>query len=159
MRNYIPDNYLKDLIKITVSALFCLYVLFSCDTTDCITFSTRVVVVEFLDSATNSSKNVELELITAIESPVAFYNDTTVSKCYLPVNTEKEETTFLFVNQDNTIDTLHIEYDKTIRLISRDCGYEFQFKNIEIVNTTYENAISLGNELSRLNDENIKIFL
>jgi len=150
---------LRDLIKITFSTLFCFYILFSCDTTDCITFSTRVVVIEFLDSATNSSKNVDFEFITAIESPVIFYSDTTVSKCYLPVNTEKEETTFLFVNQDNTIDTLHIEYDKTVRLISRDCGYEFQFKNIEIVNTTYENAISLGNELSRLNEENIKIFL
>ena len=149
---------MKNILKITVSAFFCLYVLLSCDTTDCITFSTRVVIVEFLDSATNNSKSLDFELITAIDSEVAYYSDTTVSKCYLPVNTEKEETTFLFVNTDNSIDTLHIEYDKIVRLISKDCGYEFQFNNIEIVNSTYENAISLGNELSRLNEENIKIY-
>lgn len=152
------DHYLKNKIKITVSALFCLYVLLSCDTTDCITFNTRVVIVEFLDSVTNNSKSLDFELITAIESEIAFYNDTTVSKCYLPVNTEKEQTTFLFVNADSSIDTLQIQYDKIIHLISKDCGYDFQFKNIEIVNTTYENAISLGNELSRLNEENIKIY-
>jgi hypothetical protein len=150
---------LRSLIKITISILFCSYIFISCDTTDCITFSTRVVVIDFLDSATNTSKNVDFELITAIESPVLFYGDTTISRCFLPVNTEKEETTFLFVNPDSSIDTLQIGYDKTIRLISQDCGFEFQFKNILILKTTYDNAISLENELSRLNEENIKIFL
>jgi hypothetical protein len=108
---------------------------------------------------TNSSKSLDFELITALESEVAYYADTTVHTCYLPVNTAREETTFLFINSDSSIDTLQIEYDKTVRLISKDCGFEFQFRNIEIVYTSYENAVSLGNELSRLNEENIKIFL
>ena len=158
-QNYIPDRYLKTIIKITVSTIFCLYVLASCDTTECISFSTRTVVVEFLDSATNSSKYQDFELITATESQVLFYSDTSLSVYYLPVNTEKEETTFIFLNSDNSIDTLHIGYDKRVRLISKDCGYELQFKNIEIIYTTFKNAISLENELSRLNEENIKIFL
>ena len=154
-----PDHYLKTIIKITVSAFFCLYVLISCETTDCITFNTRVVVIEFLDSATQNSKNIDFELITAIDSEVVFYSDTSLSICYLPVNTEQEETTFLFLNSDDLLDTLQIGYDKIERLISKDCGYELQFKNIEIIYTTFENAVSLENELSRLNEENVKIFL
>ena len=150
---------MKTTIKITVSAFFCLYVLGSCDTTDCITFNTRIVIVEFLDSATNTSKSQDFELITAIESEVIFYNDTSLSICYLPINTDKDQTTFLFFNPDNSIDTLEVGYDKRVRLISKDCGFEFQFRNIEINYTTFEEAISLGNELSRLNEENIKIFL
>jgi len=136
-----------------------LHVFISCETTDCITFSTRVVIVEFFDSATSNSKTLDFELITAIESQVFFYADTSLSKCYLPVNTDRDQTTFLFINPDNSIDTLEVGYVRTEGLISKDCGFELQFKNIEIINTTYESAISLENELSRINEENIKIFL
>jgi hypothetical protein len=102
---------------------------------------------------------VDFELITALESQVFFYADTSLSICYLPVNTDSGHTDFLFFNLDGSIDTLSVGYDKTERLISKDCGFELQFKNIEIINTTYENAISLENELSRINEENIKIYL
>jgi hypothetical protein len=150
---------LKAIFKITVAALFCFLGLTSCDTTDCISFSTRVVIVDFLDSVNETPVIMDFELITAIDSDVIFYGDTSTSTLYLPVNTNNYNTAFLLYNSDNTIDTLEVGYDKTERLISEDCGFEFQFKNIKIIYTTFKNAFSLENELSRLNEENIKIFL
>jgi len=114
--------------------------------------------VEFLDSATGKSKSREFDLISAQESQVIFYSDTSLSTYLLPVNTEQEQTLFLFLNPDLTIDTLELSYDKTVRLISKDCGYDFEFANIGIIQTTFDSAVSLENELSRLNEENIKIF-
>lgn len=144
---------------ITVAALFCSLAFLGCDTTDCITFNTRVVIVDFLDSATEDPINRDFNWISAIDSELFFYTDTTLSKVLLPINTETGRTTFLFGNTDNTIDTLEVEYRKTERLISEDCGFDFEFKGIKIIYTTFDNALSLENELSLLNEENIKIFL
>jgi len=135
-----------------------LYALAACDTTDCITFNTRLVIVEFLDSATGNSKSREFDLIAAQESQVIFYSDTSLSTYLLPVNTEQEQTLYLFLNPDQSIDTLELSYDKKVLLISKDCGYDFEFKNVGIIQTTFDSAVSLENELSRLNEENIKIF-
>jgi hypothetical protein len=148
------EGYLKYIYKLTFYFLICLYVL----TEDCITFNTRFVIVEFLDSATGNSKSRPFDLISAQESQVIFYGDTSLSTYYLPINTELEQTLFLFLNPDASIDTLEVSYDKTITLISKDCGYDFEFKNLEIIQTTFDSTLSLGNELSRLNEENIKIF-
>ena len=150
---------MKTVFKLTLAAQFCLYVFISCENTDCITFNTRIVIIDFLDSATGSSESREFEFITAAESSVIFYGDTSLSRLYLPVNTDKDQTTFLFYNPDNSIDTLEIGYERKEHLISKDCGFELQFKNIEIIYSTFDNVISLGNELSRLYDENIKIYL
>jgi hypothetical protein len=152
------DGYLKYIYKLTFYFLICLYVLAACDTTDCITFNTRFVIVDFLDSATGDSKNRQFDLISAQESQVIFYSDTSLNTYYLPVNTELEQTVFLFLNPDQTIDTLEVSYDKTETLISKDCGYDLEFKNLGIIQTTFDSAVSLENELSRLNEENIKIF-
>ncbi len=152
------DGYLKYIYKLTFYFLICLYVLAACETTDCITFNTRFVIVDFLDSATGDSKSRQFDLISAQESQVIFYSDTSLSTYYLPVNTEQEQTIFLFLNPDQTIDTLEVSYDKSVILISKDCGYDLEFKNLGIVQTTFDSAISLENELSRLNEENIKIF-
>jgi len=152
------DGYLKYIYKLTFYFLICLYVLAACDTTDCITFNTRFVIVDFLDSATGDSKSRQFDLISAQESQVIFYSDTSLSTYYLPVNTELEQSIFLFLNTDQTIDTLEVSYDKTVILISKDCGYDLEFKNLGIIQTTFDSAVSLENELSRLNEENIKIF-
>jgi hypothetical protein len=114
--------------------------------------------VDFLDSATGDSKSRQFDLISAQESQVIFYSDTSLNTYYLPVNTELEQTVFLFLNPDQTIDTLEVSYDKTETLISKDCGYDLEFKNLGIIQTTFDSAVSLENELSRLNEENIKIF-
>lgn len=130
----------------------------ACETTDCITFNTRFVIVDFLDSATGESKSREFDLISALESQVIFYSDTSLSTYYLPVNTELEKTLFLFLNPDQSIDSLEVSYDKKVILISKDCGYDLEFKNLGIIQTTFDSVVSLENELSRLNEENIKIF-
>lgn len=136
----------------------CFLTFSGCETTDCITYSSRFVSVQFLDSTTSNPKAIEFSLITAIDSEVTYYSDTLLSQYYLPVNTDLEHTTFLFLNLDNSIDTLSLIYDKKERLISEVCGFDLLFSNIEIENTTFNEAESLGNDLSRLNEENIKIY-
>lgn len=149
---------MRILLKITGILSICFITFCSCETTDCITFSSRFVSVQFFDSTTSNPKNIEFSLITALEADVIFYSDTLLSQYYLPVNTEKEQTTFLFLNMDNSIDTLSLIYDKREKLISEDCGFDLLFNNVEIEYTTFKMAESLGNDLSRLNEENIKIY-
>ena len=149
---------MKYIYKLTFYSLICLYVLAACETTDCITFNTRFVILKFLDSATGDSKSREFDLIAAQKSQVIFYSDTSLSTYLLPVNTEEERTLFLFLNPDQSVDTLEVSYDKTVSLISKDCGYDLEFKNLGIIQTTFDSAVSLENELSRLNEENINIF-
>jgi hypothetical protein len=117
------------------------------------------LIIDFLDAETGNPVPRSFDWITATESGVFFYSDTTLSTLYLPVNTDQDQTTFLFSNPDNSLDTLEIGYLRTERLISEDCGFELQFKNIEIISTTFESVTTVENELSRLNEENIKIFL
>ena len=89
----------------------------ACETTDCITFNTRYVILKFLDSATGDSKSREFDLIVAQESRVIFYSDTSLSTYLLPVNTDEERTLFLFLNPDQSVDTLEVSYDKSVSLI------------------------------------------
>ena len=91
------DSYLRYIYKLFFYFLICLYVLAACETTDCITFNTRIVIVDFLDSATGASKSRQFDLISAQESQVIFYSDTSLSTYFLPVNTELEQTLFLWV--------------------------------------------------------------
>lgn len=149
---------MRILLKITGLLIICFLLFSRCETTDCITFSSRFVSVQFLDTATSNPKAIEFSLITAIDSEVIFYSDTLSSQYYLPVNTDSEQTTFLFLNIDNSIDTLSLIYDKKEKLISEDCGFDLLFNNVEIEFTTFNKAESLGNDLSRLNEENIKIY-
>lgn len=150
---------MKTLFKLTLVILFCFYTFISCDDTDCITFSTRTLIIDFLDAETGDPLSRSFDWITATESGVLFYGDTTLSTLYLPINTDQAQTTFLFSNPDNSLDTLEIGYLKTERLISKDCGFELQFKNIEVISTTFGNVVIVKNELSRLNEQNIEIFL
>ena len=149
---------MKYIYKLTVYSLICLCALAACETTDCITFNTRFVILKFFDSATGVDKSREFDFIAAQKSQVIFYSDTSLSTYLLPVNTEEEKTLFLFINPDQSVDTLEVGYDKSVSLISKDCGYDFEFKNINIIQTTFDSTVSLENELSRLNEENINIF-
>ena len=133
-----------------------IWILSACENKDCITFSRDAVVVQFLDSA-NNKKDTTFSVVTSIGSNFVFYSDTTLSTYLLPVNTSESQTTFLFTS-NNTTDTLQIGYVRRQRFISEDCGFELQFRAVEILYTSFPNAISQNNDLSTLNETNIEIY-
>jgi len=134
-----------------------IWILSACENKDCITFSRDAVVVQFLDSA-NNKKDTTFSVVTSIGSNFVFYSDTTLSTYLLPVNTSESQTTFLFKSNNNETDTLQIGYERRQRFISEDCGFELQFRVVEILYTSFPNAISLNNDLSTLNETNIEIY-
>jgi hypothetical protein len=128
-----------------------------CENTDCITFSRNFVIVDFLDS-TGTRKDITFNSITAAGSDVIFYSDTTLYKYLLPINTEEPETTFFFYGTNGVTDTLQVGYQRRQRLISEDCGFELQFRNLEIIHSSFPEAESLGNDLNILYDTDIRIY-
>jgi len=128
-----------------------------CENTDCITFSRNFVIVDFLDS-TNVRKDTTFSYITAAGSNLIFYSDTTLYKYALPIDTDKDETTFLFQSLNGEMDTLQVGYQRRQRLISEDCGFELQFRQLEIIHSSFPGAVSLGNDLNILYDTDIRIY-
>jgi len=115
------------------------------------------VIVDFLDS-TNVRKDTTFSYITAAGSNVIFYSDTTLYKYALPINTDEDETTFLFQNLNGEMDTLQVGYQRRQRLISEDCGFELQFRQLKIIHSSFPEAVSLGNDLNILYDTDIRIY-
>ena len=128
-----------------------------CENTDCITFSRNFVIIDFLDS-TGIRKDTTFSYITAVGSNLIFYSDTTLYKYALPINTEESTTTFLFHGINDVTDTLQVGYTRKQRLISEDCGFELQFRQVEIIHSSFRDAISLKNDLNILNETDIRIY-
>ena len=128
-----------------------------CENTDCITFSRNFVIVDFLDS-TGIRKDTTFNYITAVGSKVIFYSDTTLYRYALPINTDESETTFLFHGINDVTDTLQVGYTRRQRLISEDCGFELQFRQLEIIHSSFPEAVSLKNDLNILNETDIRIY-
>ena len=115
------------------------------------------MIVDFLDS-TGTRKDTTFNYITAAGSDVIFYSDTTLYKYLLPINTEEPETTFFFYGMTGVPDTLQVGYQRTQRLISEDCGFELQFRSLEIIHSSFPETESLGNDLNILYDTDIRIY-
>lgn len=132
-------------------------VMLSCENTDCISFSRDYLIVQFLDSA-NAKKNIEVDYVTAIGSPFIFYSDTAFNLIALPINTELSQTTFVFGNTDSSTDTLAVGYIQRQRLVSPDCGFELQYQDLEILGTSFPEAVLQFEELNLLNNVDVKIY-
>jgi hypothetical protein len=143
------------ILRITIAIIAVLVL--SCENTDCISFSRDYIIVQFLDSA-NAKKNIQVDYITAIGSPFIFYSDTTLNLVALPLDTEQSLTTFIFAETDKNIDTLSIGYVQQQRLISETCGFELQYRNLEILATSFPEAVLQFPELNLLNNTDVKIY-
>jgi hypothetical protein len=129
----------------------------SCENTDCLSFSRNYLIIQFLDSV-NVRKNIEVDYITATGSPFIFYSDTAFNQVALPINTELSQTTFIFGNTDNSTDTLSVGYIQRQRLISETCGFELQYQNLQILGTSFPEAVLQFEELNLLNNVDVKIY-
>lgn len=129
----------------------------SCENTDCLSFSRNYLIIQFLDSS-NVKKNIEVDYITATGSPFIFYSDTTFNQVALPINTELSQTTYIFGNTDDSTDTLSVGYIQRQRLISESCGFELQYQNLQILGTSFPEAVLQFEELNLLNNVDVKIY-
>ena len=129
----------------------------SCENTDCLSFSRNYLIIQFLDSS-NVKKNIEVDYITATGSPFLFYSDTVFNQVALPINTEQSQTTYIFGNTDNSTDTLSVGYIQRQRLISETCGFELQYQNLQILGTSFPEAVLQFEELNLLNNVDVKIY-
>ncbi len=132
-----------------------------CSGPECVSFATNIIVIQFLDSA-NNSQQVDILNISAMGTEVSFYNDTTVSKLFLPVDSENTNTTFLF-NFPEGSETLEVGYSRNINLISQDCGFEFLLNDLEVNDASFPGAMVTNPEISTLivnskNRKNIEIY-
>ncbi|MBR9997482.1 MAG: hypothetical protein KFF73_00860 [Cyclobacteriaceae bacterium] len=129
----------------------------SCENNVCISFSRDYLIVQFLDS-TETRKNIEIDYITALGSEYIFYSDTSLNRIGLPINTGESQTAFIFRNVNSRTDTLVVGYSQQQRLISPSCGFELQYRQLQVLNTSFPGSTVQFDELNILNDTDIKIY-
>lgn len=89
------------------------------------------------------------------------YEDETVNKMFLPLSFEGDESVFVISN-NSLNDTIWIVHSKELKFISRECGFNFDFKVDTVMFTkTFIDSVALfyPNVVYGENIENVKIYL
>ena len=112
----------------------------------CFTENSTQIKVDFkrivypgTDSAFVENDTLIFLQITAQETDSIFRQADTLSTIVLPLNTGKDETTFLFDTDQNSY-SLGLKYVRTQRLISTDCGPEQIIEELTLEQSTFDSA-------------------
>ncbi|GJM30106.1 MAG: hypothetical protein DHS20C17_27410 [Cyclobacteriaceae bacterium] len=115
------------------------------------------VVYPGTDSAFLENDTLIFYQVTALETDSIFLALDTLSSLVLPVNTGKNQTTFLFdTNRGNH--QLELKYDRTERLISVDCGAEQIIGLLEAEVIGFDSASVLQPALTQPANTNVEIY-
>ena len=141
------------LALVMVLALF----IISCDDTICSNLYTSNVNISFFDRQSRDTKSLIVDSIGALGTDSIFYREDTASFYTLPVNTFSDSAVFLFFNNDKT-DTLTVHYNRTVIIISRDCGYSQIFDQLEVPYSTYPEVVVKTSTLAISNKDDIEVY-
>ncbi len=154
----------------------------ACETETCVSLANNNLLVSFYKGDSITSKNIMFEYVKAVGNDSIFYDHETLQPGYqFPVNPAADETLFIMQVIDTVtfdtisydpvvlepryhlrdrIDSLWVEYKRSERIITIDCGVEINYTNLMIKKCTFQGYEFEGDNtsLSRLNDVNIKIY-
>ena len=116
----------------------------------------RIIYPE-TDSAFVENDTLIFLQITALETDSVFLQVDTVSTVVVPINTGKDETTFLFDTDQNSY-SLALEYQRTQRLISADCGPEQIIDELTLKQSTFDSVSVIQPTLSDPPITNVEIY-
>lgn len=147
-------------ISIVAILLFAL----SCETnTECGTIFTNEAVVAFV--VVNSQGNIvadanrnRFDSIYESHSLHILYDTSLVSgSAYsLPLNPQKDTSTFFFA-RSGIVDTLSLRYTKGFRFRSPECGMLFEYRNLEVLQHSFD-TISVVKDTLLRGQVNVQVF-
>lgn len=152
----------KLIISLFVTALLMLLGLSACnDDTNCASFNTTAIQVDFKNVNTGVTRNLIFREINAHLGEglsQQLYDSGAYSALSLPLNPFADSSTFLFQRLNlSLIDTLTIGYDVNLKLISPQCGTEYVITGLEIRYHTFDSLTLASTELLTINEADIQI--
>jgi hypothetical protein len=154
MKRIIPGS-----LSLILSGLFLM--LFSCTPESCFEETTSFLNASFYKAGSDTPTIADSLTIYGIgKETTKLYNKAlTISKIKLPLNASSESSGFVIRINDIT-DTLTLTYSSYPHLISRECGITFYYilKSYTVSGSTVDTIIFRNNNITTLNEENIRIF-
>lgn len=115
------------------------------------------VIYPGTDSAFTENDTLVFSQVSALDTDSIFVESDTLTRIVLPLNTGKNETTFVFVT-DFGMNTLALRYQRTQRLISADCGPEQIIDHLDVVQSTFDSLAVLQPVLTEPPVTNVEIY-
>lgn len=130
----------------------------------CYTDNSTLVRIDFkrvvypdTDSAFLENDTLIFLQVSALETDSIFLQLDTLSSLVLPVNTGKDQTTFVF-NTDRGSHHLELRYHRTQRLISVECGPEQIIDQLEAGAATFDSLSIKQPKLTDSSATNVEIY-
>lgn len=160
MRNRVLPRVIH---KIRLLAVFMGFIACAPDEICFTDYSTQVridfkrIIYPGTDSAFLENDTLIFFQISAQDTDSIFIQTDTLSSVVLPVNTAVNETTFVF-NTDRGTNHLELQYQRTQRLISVDCGPEQIIDQLEAGQSTFDSLEVVQPTLSEPPVTNVEIY-
>jgi hypothetical protein len=105
---------------------------------DCLETASGFMKLDFYERTSKLPKYIKFDSIYVSGTDLVFTQDTTT--LLLPVNPAEAFTRFMLFH-DGKSDSLTVSYTSETRIIATDCGAFTYFKNLEIVNSSFDPAL------------------
>jgi hypothetical protein len=146
-------------LSLILSGLFLM--LFSCTPESCFEETTSFLNASFYKAGSDTPTIADSLTIYGIgkETTKLYDKALKISKIKLPLNASSESSGFVIRINDIT-DTLTLTYSSYPHLISRECGITFYYilKSYTVSGSAVDTIIFRNNNITTLNEENIRIF-
>jgi hypothetical protein len=109
------------------------------------------------DSAFTENDTLVFSQITAVDTDSIFVQMDTLSSVILPLNTSLDVTTFLFDTEQDAY-SLELQYQRTQRLISADCGPEQVFDQLTVEASSFDSLAVIQPSLIDPPVTNVEIY-
>ncbi|MEQ8926466.1 MAG: DUF6452 family protein [Fulvivirga sp.] len=147
-----------------LSILFFIALFFSCDEPDCILQGGTSLRIGFYNVLDGSELPLRINLLQVEGIDEILLEDTIdIEFVVFPIDPADNQITIYFDTEFGT-DTLTVNYKKTARLISEDCGTEVIYNGIEVVRSDFDSVrvFNASMETNFLNpttvNENIRVY-
>jgi hypothetical protein len=147
-------------ILVYIASIFTAVVAISCSS-ECYVSKESRLGISFLDSTNYKAKNIAELTVIGVENDSMLYNNATVSTIYLPLHSNRTETSYNLilptrVAGKTTPDTilLYINHIPKPQLINEECGCAMfhTINDIKLINNTYNFKLDIIN-LNVTNDK------
>ena len=125
-----------------VLLIFLIFLSSSCfNQGDCLITASGYTKIDFYQKSNKQLKTITFLSITVSgNGSILYYDSTSASTLLLPVNPRGDTTRFTFY-YDGKSDFITVKYSTETRIISPDCGAFIYFKDLEIVNTSFDQGL------------------
>jgi len=126
-----------------VLLIFLIFLSSSCfNQGDCVITASGYTRIDFYQKANRQPKLITFSAITVSGGGTILHQDSVSASTFLllPVNPNGDTTRFT-LDYDGKSDFITVKYSTEMRIISPDCGAFMYFKDLEIMNTSFDQGL------------------